>query len=114
MAEEVEELERDMLFLALTRPALFAGVPIEAAVPILMGGAITMIGLGNPLYALAVAGAAYYAARIVVRHDPNTFKLLFLWAGTKARCRNRVFWGGSSYSPLPLLGVRRKGFGRNA
>ena len=27
--------------------------------------------------------------------------------------RNRAFWGGSSYTPLPLKGIKRKGFGRN-
>ena len=113
MTTDREALERDVLFLGLTRPALFAGVPLEAAVPIMMAGAITMIVAGNPLYAIAVAGGAYFAARMVVRHDPNTFRLLFLWTQTKARSRNRVFWGGCSYSPLPLKGLRRKGFGRH-
>ena len=39
--------------------------------------------------------------------------MLFLWGRTKAGNRNRAFWGGSSYSPLPLAGLRRKGFGRH-
>jgi type IV secretion system protein VirB3 len=49
---------------------------------------------------------------LIVRHDVNAFRLLFLWGRTKLGNRNRTFWGGSSYSPLPLAGLRRKGFGR--
>jgi type IV secretion system protein VirB3 len=51
-------------------------------------------------------------ARLIVRHDVNAFRLIFLWGRTKAANRNRVFWGGSSYTPLPLYGIKRKGFGR--
>jgi type IV secretion system protein VirB3 len=40
-------------------------------------------------------------SRLVVRHDVNAFRLIFLWGRTKAANRNRVFWGGSSYTPLP-------------
>jgi type IV secretion system protein VirB3 len=47
-----------------------------------------------------------------VRHDANAFRLLCLWTMTKARNRNRVWWGGSSYSPLPVAGLKRKGFAR--
>jgi len=51
-------------------------------------------------------------ARLIVRHDANAFRLLWLWTLTKARCRNRGWWGGSSYSPLPVTGMKRKGFAR--
>ena len=80
MDEEREVMARNTLFLAVTRPALFAGIPIEAAVVILLSSVISLI---------------------------------FLWGRTKAANRNRVFWGGSSYTPLPLKGIKRKGFGRN-
>ena len=43
----------------------------------------------------------------------HVIRLLFLWGRTKLGNRNRAFWGGSSYSPLPLSGLRRKGFGRH-
>ena len=35
-----EEMTKDPLFLAVTRPALWAGVPIEAGALIIMAGAI--------------------------------------------------------------------------
>ena len=52
-------------------------------------------------------------SRLIVRHDVNAFRLIFLWGRTKAANRNRAYWGGSSYTPLPLKGIKRKGFGRN-
>ncbi|AXJ97545.1 type IV secretion system protein VirB3 [Sphingomonas sp. FARSPH] len=105
-------MARNTLFLAVTRPALWAGIPIEAAVPILLVSVIVLIGTNNPVYA-GISGAVMYAlARLVVRQDVNAFRLLFLWGRTKAANRNRAFWGGSSYTPLPLKGITRKGFGR--
>lgn len=111
--EEREVMARNTLFLAVTRPALFAGIPIEAAVVILLASVITLIGTTNPIYGLVVAAVMFGISRLVVRHDVNAFRLIFLWGRTKAANRNRVFWGGSSYTPLPLKGIKRKGFGRN-
>mgnify|MGYP001011369370 CR=1 FL=1 len=54
-----EEMTKDPLFLAVTRPALWAGVPIEAGALIIMAGAITLVGSGNPLYGGAAAIALY-------------------------------------------------------
>ena len=112
MADENEAMARNTLFLAVTRPALWAGIPIEAAVLILLSSVCVLIGLGNPVYAAVMAGVMYGLARLVVRQDVNAFRLLFLWGRTKAANRNRAFWGGSSYTPLPLKGIARKGFGR--
>jgi type IV secretion system protein VirB3 len=89
---------------------MWLGVPIEAAFPIALATCLTLVGSGNPLYALALGAGCFAVARLVVRHDPNAFRLVFLWIQTMARCRNRVYWGGSSYSPLPIDGLRRKGF----
>ena len=106
-------MARNPLFLAVTRPALFAGIPIEAAVFVLLCSVITLIGTSNPVYGLVVAAVMFGLSRLIVRHDVNAFRLIFLWGRTKAANRNRVFWGGSSYTPLPLNGIKRKGFRRN-
>lgn len=104
---------KDALFLAVTRPALWAGIPIEAAVLLLITSAAVLIQSNSPVYAALVAAFGYSISRLVVRHDVNAFRLLFLWGRTKMGNRNRMFWGGSSYTPLPLDGLRRKGFGRH-
>lgn len=112
MRDAGPRLVEDMLFLAVTRPSTWIGVPLEAALPIVFVAVLVLLGTGNPLYAIGFGGATFAAARLVVRHDPNAFRLMMLWIDTKARCRNRVFWGGSSYSPLPTAPARRKGFRR--
>ena len=113
MSTETETLVKNPLFLAVTRPALWAGIPIEAAVLLLITSASVLIETNSPVYASLVAAFGYSISRLIVRHDVNAFRLLFLWGRTKAANRNRAFWGGSSYTPLPLAGLRRKGFGRH-
>lgn len=107
-----DHLEEDTLFLALTRPPLWLGVPVEASLLIAMSAVLILMVLGNPVYSLAIGGGLLMAARLIVRTDYNMFKLIFLWARTKGRALNRAYWGGSSYSPLPVLAIRRKGFAR--
>jgi type IV secretion system protein VirB3 len=113
MNGDTEILTKNTLFLAVTRPALWAGIPIEAAVLLLISSASVLIETSSPVYAALVVAFGYSISRLIVRHDVNAFRLLFLWGRTKLGNRNRVFWGGSSYSPLPLVGLRRKGFGRH-
>ena len=109
---EEDGLTQDTLFLALTRPTLWLGVPIEAGVLISMLTVFILMLFGNPLYAFAIGGSLLVAGRLIVRTDFNMFRLIFLWVRTKARSRNKAFWGGSSYSPLPTKGLKRKGFNR--
>jgi type IV secretion system protein VirB3 len=113
MTDEIEHPIKNTLFLAVTRPALWAGIPIEAAVLLLISSASVLIWSNSPLYTALVVVFGYSISRLIVRHDVNAFRLLFLWGRTKLGNRNRAFWGGSSYSPLPLAGLRRKGFGRH-
>jgi type IV secretion system protein VirB3 len=93
-------MARNTLFLAVTRPALFAASRSRRPV-ILLTSVITLIGTTNLVYGLVVAAVMFGISRLVVRHDVNAFRLIFLWGRTKAANRNRVFWGGSSYTPLP-------------
>ena len=98
------------VYLALSRPPTWLGVPLDAAVPLAIGGVLVLL-LTNPLYAVAFAIVGFGAARLIVRHEPNAFRLLNLAMRTKWGNRDRGWWGGSSYSPLPVAPLRRKGFG---
>ena len=111
MHDEARPTE-DTLFLALTRPALWLGVPLEAALLIAMAAVLMLLLTSNPLYAIGLGGALLAAARLIVRSDYNMFRLIFLWGRTKGRSRNRAWWSGSSYSPLLGDGLKRKGFAR--
>src|SRR3546814_13082605 len=104
-----EEMTKDPLFLAVTRPALWAGVPIEAGALLIMAGAITLVGSGHPLYGGAAAVALYAMARLIVRHDVDDFRLIFLLGRAQAADRNSGIWGGASNTPLPPSRTQRKG-----
>lgn len=110
--DAVAVLNEDTLFLALTRPALWLGVPVEAGILIVFVSVGLLITLGNPVLAIAVGVSLLFSARLIVRTDYNMFRILFLCGRTKARAKNKIYWGGSSYSPLPMKPLRRKGFAR--
>jgi type IV secretion system protein VirB3 len=99
MREAPEKLNEDILFLACTRPAAFAGAPMEAWFVIIVSTGVVFLAGGSLLY-LASGFFSYAACRVICKHDPNQFSVLFAWAGTKLRCRTRAYWGASSASPL--------------
>ena len=96
----------DILFLACTRPALWHGVPYEAAILNGVATAILFLILFNPAW-LLVAPVMHYLIRQFISHDYNMFGILALWWDTKGRARNLAHWGGSSVSPLPIGPARK-------
>ena len=97
-----ERLVEDTLFLACTRPAMLLGVTMEAMGVNMIFSSILFILAGSILYGL-VAVPIHLACRIVGRHDPNQFRILFAWFETRGRHRNTGLWGGSSCTPLRLV-----------
>ncbi len=55
---------------AVTRPALWAGIPNEAAVLLLIASAIALIEFNTPVYAAIVAAFGYALPRLIVRQVP--------------------------------------------
>ena len=106
MALVEDRLTEDTLFLACTRPALVAGVPMEAVALNVMVTATIFLAANSPLY-LLIAPALHLVFRAICKHDPNAFRVLFQFLETKGRSRNSALWGGNSASPLPLLRRRR-------
>lgn len=96
-----EPLHSDTLFLACTRPAMFAGVTVEAMGINVFVTTLLFLGLGSIFYAL-IGVVLHGLSRIIVRHDHNAFRVLAGWADTKGRYRNSAYWGGSSVTPLRL------------
>ena len=96
-----EPLHSDTLFLACTRPAMFAGVTVEAMGINVFVTTLLFLGLGSIFYAL-IGVVLHGLCRIVIRHDHNAFRVLSGWADTKGRYRNSAYWGGSSVTPLRL------------
>jgi type IV secretion system protein VirB3 len=102
MNEQEEPITSDTLFLAITRPAMFHGVPLEAVgLNMMVSGAIFIAA--QSFTVLGVAFAVHFIFRTMVKNDYNRFRVLFAYFETKARSRNSSYWGGSSVSPLRLI-----------
>lgn len=95
-------LEEDTLFLACTRPAMIAGVTMEAMGINIMLTTILYIAAGSIAYAL-VGIIVHLLFRALVKHDHNMFRILLAWIETRGRSRNVTYWGGATLSPLKLI-----------
>lgn len=97
----MEPLDHTPLFVAATRPALVAGMPIGLAVAFLMAFALIMIFAENPLYELVLA-PVWFCARVIVRHDYNAVRIVALWLRSTARSIDAHRWGGASPASFPV------------
>ena len=92
-------IHRDPIFKGCTRPAMLWGVPIVPAIVCL--GLITLVALWTSILLLVLLLPAHLLMRLIVRHDDQQFRLLWL----KAKCRlvhpnrNAGFWRASAYAP---------------
>lgn len=93
--------EEDILFLACTRPAMIAGVTMEAMGLNIMLTTILYITAGSVAYALVGVGV-HFLFRALVTHDHNMFRILLSWIQTRGRSRNTSYWGGATLTPMPL------------
>jgi len=95
-------LEEDTLFLACTRPAMFAGVTMEAMGINVIATTIFYLAAGSVAYAL-IGVVFHFIFRTLVKHDHNMFRIVVAWVETRGRSRNTSYWGGSSIAPLRLV-----------
>ena len=95
-------LDEDTLFLACTRPAMIAGVTMEAMGMNIMLTTILFIIAGSIAYAL-VGVVFHLLSRALTKHDHNMFRVLLAWVETRGRSRNSSYWGGSTVSPLRVV-----------
>ncbi|XAZ20472.1 type IV secretion system protein VirB3 (plasmid) [Sinorhizobium sp. B11] len=98
----VPTLEQNTLFLACTRPAMIAGVTMEAMGLNIMLTTILYITAGSIAYAFV--GIVFHVIfRGLVKHDHNMFRILIAWIETRGRTRNAFYWGGATLSPLRVI-----------
>lgn len=94
------KLQKDLLFVALTRVPTILGVPYVAFVLEMMYVSLSIIIFGNPLYMLSVV-PMHAVLYLIGAHDPGIYIEIEIWLKTSGRCLNRRFWGATSFSPLP-------------
>ena len=95
-------LQEDTLFLACTRPAMIAGVTMEAMGVNIILTTILYIVAGSIAYGL-VGVVFHFIFRSLVKHDHNMFRILLAWIETRGRSRNGAYWRGASLTPLRLV-----------
>ncbi len=87
------EVEVDMVFLGLTRPAMFFGVTYLFAMAnfflILMGFIVFNQGLKTFLFAVPIHLVGYY----FTAKEPLFMELFFIKQNKCSRCKNRMYHG---------------------
>lgn len=91
-------LERDPLFVALTRPQMFAGVTysyyvINAIV------ATELFLIFHSVWALVVAIVVHVAGVLACLREPRIFDLWLVRVSKTPRVRNHAIWRCNSYRP---------------
>lgn len=91
-------LKRDTVFLALTRPQMFAGVTY----PFFVVNAVVTAELFlifKTFWALAVAGLIHLVGAALCLREPRFFDLWIAKVSKCPRVRNYRLWGCNSYRP---------------
>lgn len=96
-----ERLAESTLYLAATRPALFAGVPLPVAGLFLMAAGFVIVLFKNPLFELLMA-PLWMGAKFLVARDYNAVNVVVLWLRTAGRGVDSPLWGGATVSPNPI------------
>jgi len=95
---EPETLETDILFAGATRPAMLYGVTYAFAIINGMFALMVFLAVANPFY-IAIAIPGHLIGYLMCMNDPRRFEVFFVWLVTMAKCRNRMFWKSSTYTP---------------
>lgn len=89
-------LQRTPLFLGLTRPPKYLGLPIGYLVLLSTGTVLPFVWTGS--FAFFLAGlVAYPVLWVVSEREPHVFELLAVSHGRVRETRNRALHRGDSY-----------------
>lgn len=91
----------DTLYVAMTRPALRWGVPLEGVIiNVAFTVMVTCVFIGRPP-GFAIGFVIHFVLREMTRRDPHFFRRWYLWFQTKFRSETRGMWGGSRLQSAP-------------
>ena len=93
-----EDLRRDTLFIALTRPQMFAGVTYSFFV-INAVLAVELFLIFGSFWVLLAALAIHVAGMVASLHEPRIVDLWLTRVRTCPRIKNYAFWRCNSYRP---------------
>ena len=88
--------DRSPLFLGLTRPPKYLGLPIGYLVLLAVGTALPFVWTGSFVF-FAAGLVAYPVLWVASEREPHIFELLAVSYGRVRETRNRALHGGDSY-----------------
>lgn len=91
-------LERDTLFVALTRPQMFAGVTYSYFVANLIVSTELFL-IFRSTWVLIAAAVVHIAGVLLCLKEPRVFDLWLAHAANCPRIKNYRVWGCNSYRP---------------
>lgn len=91
-------VERDSLFVALTRPQMFAGVTYSYFVANAVL-ATELFLIFRTIWALVIALVVHLAGVLLCLREPRFFDLWLAKVGRCPRVRNHAIWRCNSYRP---------------
>lgn len=93
--KDLGKVQRDPLFLALTRPSMIFGVPYMYALTNLMFWAIVYVYTKS--FANLFGGTAVFHAigYYVSAYEPRFMEILRIWAKTVPTCVNKLYHGNT-------------------
>lgn len=92
------QVERDPVFVALTRPQMFAGVTYSYFVANVVL-ATELFLVFRTAWGLAIAVAVHLAGVVLCLREPRFFDLWLTKVGRCPRVRNHKLWRCNSYCP---------------
>lgn len=94
----MEGVERDTVFVALTRPQMFAGVTYSYFVANAVV-ATELFLIFRSAWAVAAAIVVHVAGMLLCLREPRFFDLWLVRVGKCPRVRNHAIWQCNSYRP---------------
>ena len=91
-------VERDVIFVALTRPQMFAGVTYSYFVANAVI-ATELFLIFKSIWALVIALIVHLAGVLLCLREPRFFDLWLTRVGRCSRVRNHAIWQCNSYRP---------------
>ncbi len=88
--------ERSPLFLGLTRPPKYLGLPVGYLAVLSMGIVLPFIWTKS-FWLFLIGPIAYFVMWFVADNEPKFFEVLRVSYGKVRGTKNRDFWGGDSF-----------------
>lgn len=95
MAKDLGKVQRDPLFLALTRPAMLFGVPYVYAMMNMLIFLLVFINTKDFTIVIFGATVVHLIGYYISAYEPRFMEIFMIWAKTVPTCINRGFHGNT-------------------